>query len=145
MMVQMQKPFFLGVGLIRPHLPFVVPTDMWRKYAESEIKLPASKLPPVNAVNISLNDQIFSGSKTFCLPGDNSTVDCPSAERSTIPVSNGISPFNPFTDSTIKFLRHGYYAAVSFMDEQVGRLVDHLQLRGQTDKTIVVFHGDHGW
>eukprot|EP01050_Picozoa_sp_SAG11_P045278 SAG11_NODE_22489_length_405_cov_0.843137_1_plen_120_part_10 len=44
-MVEMRRPFFLGVGLIRPHLPFVVPEDMWKKYSESDIKLPGSVRP----------------------------------------------------------------------------------------------------
>jgi hypothetical protein len=51
----------MGVGLIRPHLPFVVPIDMWEKYDESTIKQPGSPLPPINYVNVSLNDQIFAG------------------------------------------------------------------------------------
>ena len=61
MMVKQERPFFIGVGLIRPHLPFVVPIDMWEKYDESTIKQPGSPLPPINYVNVSLNDQIFAG------------------------------------------------------------------------------------
>ena len=51
MMVAKQKPFFMGVGIIRPHLPFVVPTDMWDKYDESTIKQPGSAYPPVNCAS----------------------------------------------------------------------------------------------
>lgn len=143
MMVRKQRPFFMGVGLIRPHLPFVVPLDMWGTYAEASIRQPASPYPPVNHVNISLNDQIFSGNKTFCLNGENPDVDCPSKERPSIPTSDAVTPFNPFEPGTIAFLRHGYYAAVSFMDEQVGRLVARVEELGQTENTIVIFHGDH--
>ena len=69
--------------------------------------VPASTAPPINHVNISLNDQIFSGDKKFCPSGTNYKQDCPSKQRPRIPVSNGTSPFHPFTDETIRFLRHG--------------------------------------
>jgi iduronate 2-sulfatase len=76
-----KKPFFMGVGIIRPHLPFVVPLDMWAKYESTAIKQPGSALPPVGYVNISLNDQIFSGNKTFCPSGPDPNTSCFSRER----------------------------------------------------------------
>ena len=139
---KLAKPFFLGVGLIRPHLPFVVPEDMWGMYDHTKIELPASTAPPINHVDISLNDQIFSGNKTFCPSGPDSNTSCFSRERPSIPTTDGVTPFHPESPATIKFLRHGYYAAGSFMDEQVGRLVDHLDTVKQTENTIVIFHGD---
>ena len=110
MMVERKKPFFMGVGIIRPHLPFVVPLDMWDKYDETSIKQPGSAYPPVNYVNVSLNDQIFSGNKTFCEDGPDPDKNCPSPERPSIPTSDDTTPFHPFTPETIAFLRHGYYA-----------------------------------
>ena len=95
--------------------------------------------------NISLNDQVFQGTHNFCPDGADIATDCPSVERRTLPTDTGISPFKPFDADNIRFLRHGYYAAVTFMDEQVGRLLDHLELLGLTQSTIVIFHGDHGW
>ena len=142
MMVEMKKPFFLGVGLIRPHLPFVVPLDMWAKYEHTDIKLPGSAYPPIGYVNVSLNDQIFSGNKTFCPSGTRPNASCPSKERQFIPTSDRTTPFNPETAATTRFLRHGYYAAVSFMDEQVGRLIDRVDELQQTENTIMIFHGD---
>jgi iduronate 2-sulfatase len=140
-----ERPFFIGVGLIRPHLPFIVPEDTWAQYNHSAIKLPASLYPPVNVANVSLNDQVFQGTHSFCPDGTDIATDCPSVERRTLPTDTGISPFKPFDADNIRFLRHGYYAAVTFMDEQVGRLLDHLEQLGKTQSTIVVFHGDHGW
>tara|TARA_B110000208_G_scaffold176848_1_gene223557 strand:+ start:151 stop:3924 length:3774 start_codon:yes stop_codon:yes gene_type:complete len=140
-----RRPFFIGVGLIRPHLPFIVPEDTWAQYNDSDIKLPKSLYPPVNVANISLNDQVFQGTHKFCPDGTDIATDCPSVERRTLPTDTGISPFQPFDAENIRFLRHGYYAAITFMDEQVGRLLDHLKLLGQTQNTIVIFHGDHGW
>ena len=140
-----RRPFFIGAGFMRPHLPFIVPEDIWTQYNNSDIKLPASLYPPVNAANISLNDQVFQGTHHFCPDGTDNATDCPSAERRTLPTDTGVSPFKPFDADNIRFLRHGYYAAVTFMDEQVGRLLDHLELLGQTQTTIVIFHGDHGF
>jgi hypothetical protein len=101
------RPFFIGVGMIRPHLPFIVPEDVWAQYNDSTIKLPGSLLPPVNAANISLNDQIFQGTHKFCPTGSDPAVDCPSAERSQLPTDSNISPFKPFDATNIRFLRHG--------------------------------------
>jgi hypothetical protein len=64
------RPFFLGVGMIRPHLPFIVPTDTWALYNESEIKLPVRIRSNLNAriykYNCNANDLSFSFS-TFNL------------------------------------------------------------------------------
>ena len=62
----------------------------------------------MNVANISLNDQIFQGSHSFCPDGTNTTTDCPSAERSTIANAEGITPFHPFDANNTRFLRHGY-------------------------------------
>ena len=98
------------MGLIRPHLPFIVPEDTWAQYNESDIKPPASLSPPMNVANISLNDQVFQGTHQFCPDGADIAADCPSVERRTLPTDTGISPFNPFDAENIRFLRHGYYA-----------------------------------
>lgn len=110
-----QKPFFLAVGFVRPHVPFVAP----QKYFEPF--LPYDKLPlPTKA------------------PGD--WDDIPKA---------GI---NYKTSSNMKMDRRrqqkavgGYYAAVSFMDAQVGKVLDALDKSGCADNTIVIFTSDHGY
>jgi arylsulfatase A-like enzyme len=50
--------------------------------------------------------------------------------------------FKPFDANNTRFLRHGYYAAITFMDEQVGRVLDHVEALGLINNTIVIFHGD---
>lgn len=108
-------PFFLAVGFVRPHVPFVSP----RKYHEPF--LPYSKMP--------LPEK---------LPGD--WEDIPKA---------GI---NYKTSSNMKMDERrqraavgGYYAAVAYMDAQVGKVLDALEQSGQADNTIVVFTSDHGF
>jgi iduronate 2-sulfatase len=108
-------PFFLAVGFVRPHVPFVSP----RKYHEPF--LPYSKMPLPEKV-----------------PGD--WEDIPKA---------GI---NYKTSSNMKMDERrqraavgGYYAAVAYMDAQVGKVLDALEQSGQADNTIVVFTSDHGF
>jgi arylsulfatase A-like enzyme len=56
------------------------------------------------------------------------------------------SPFEgPLSEERQRELKHGYYAAVSFIDAQVGLLLDEVERLGLAEKTIVVLWGDHGW
>jgi arylsulfatase A-like enzyme len=50
-----------------------------------------------------------------------------------------------FTDSLNRTLKHGYYACVSYIDAQIGRLLDGLEANGLLENTIVILWGDHGW
>ena len=52
---------------------------------------------------------------------------------------------NPIDDGTAQGMRHAYYAAVTWMDEQVGLILSELSALHLEDNTIVVLHGDHGW
>lgn len=56
-----------------------------------------------------------------------------------------IGPFNPFPDSAQQFLRHGYYAAVTFLDMQVGRVLDYVESLGVLNDTVIVMMSDHGY
>lgn len=54
-------------------------------------------------------------------------------------------PEDPLPSEMQRLFRRGYYASVSFVDAQVGRLLDALDERGLTENTLVVLFGDHGW
>ena len=54
-------------------------------------------------------------------------------------------PTGPIPDDLARQLKHGYFAAISYMDAQVGRVLDELDRLGLTEKTIIVLWGDHGW
>lgn len=110
-----KDPFFLAVGFVRPHVPFVAP----RKYFEPF--LPYDNLPLPTKV-----------------PGD--WDDIPKA---------GIN-YKTSVNMKMDLRRQqkavgGYYAAVSFMDAQVGKVLNALEKSGQADNTIVIFTSDHGY
>lgn len=115
------QPFFLAVGFWRPHLPFVAPKKYWDLYKENEIPMPASSGPPEDAPEIALYD-----SKEI--------------------KGYGLVPKDrEFTEDEIRHYRHGYYASISFLDAQVGKILDALDESGKADETIVIFTSDHGF
>jgi iduronate 2-sulfatase len=114
-------PFFLGVGFLRPHLPFCAPQKYWDLYRREQFSLPEIRTAPIGA------------------PAYASTTWGELRNYTGIPASG------PLSDETHRELLHGYHAAVSFMDAQVGRVLDELDRLGLAENTIVVFWGDHGW
>jgi len=116
------KPFFLGVGFIKPHLPFVAPKKYWDMYDESEIKLADNPVAPTNVPPIAMHN-----SEELRLQ----YVDIPKE--------------GPIPDELARRLIHGYYACVSYVDAQIGRVIDELDRLGLRDDTIIVLWGDHGW
>lgn len=115
------QPFFLAVGFLKPHLPFTAPQKYWDLYDAAAIRLPANDYPPKDAPPGAVH---------------NSGELRPYA---------GIPPQGPVDGATARRLIHGYYACVSFIDAQVGRLLDGLDRLGLERNTIVVLWGDHGW
>ena len=107
-------PFFLAVGFVRPHVPFIVPERHFAHYPYEEIDLP-------DVPNNDLDD----------VPDE--------AKR----LSNA-ARFGMDVTQQRKFIA-AYYASISFMDEQLGRLLDTLVRLDLRDNTIVVFISDHGY
>jgi arylsulfatase A-like enzyme len=115
------EPFLLAVGFYRPHLPFVAPKKYWDLHDPAGIQLPPNHAPPTGAPKEALHPWLEL--RTF----------------------RGIPAEGPVTDETALALIRGYRASVSFVDAQVGRLLDELARLGLDDDTIVVLVGDHGW
>ena len=108
-----QQPFFLGIGFVRPHVPFVSPKK-YHTYPPDSLVLPEKK------------------------PGDWGDIPKPGINYKT--------SVNMQMDVVKqKKAVAGYYAAVSFMDAQVGKVLDVLEKSGQADNTIVIFTSDHGF
>lgn len=119
------KPFFLGVGFFKPHLPFNAPKKYWDMYNEDEIPLSPNPFIPDNVNRASLHG---SGEFNGYLLGD---------EEASLEI--------PVSDAYARKLRHAYFACVSYIDAQVGKLLDELEKQGLAENTIVVVWGDHGW
>ena len=107
------KPFFLAVGLVRPHVPMAAPKRFFDMYPQQEMKI-----PPL-------------------IEGD--LDDIPQAGRG----SDG-KGLNDMEESRRRMWQ-AYYASVTFMDEQVGRVLDELERLGLRESTAIVFTTDHGY
>ncbi len=118
---QQGGPFWLGVGFIRPHLPFVAPKRYWDLYDREAIALAPNPFPP-------------HGAPLYAVP--------PGGELRSY---DGIPEDRQLPDDLARTLKHGYYAAVSYMDAQFGRVLDELERLGLRSQTIVIVWGDHGW
>lgn len=118
---QPAEPFFLAVGFLKPHLPFVAPKKYWDLYERSSFEPPRQQTPP-------------EGAPTFA-----PTTWGELRQYSDIP------EIGPLSADQQRQLIHGYHAAVSYMDAQLGRVLDALDQTGFARNTIVVLWGDHGW
>lgn len=109
------KPFFIGVGFVRPHVPFVAP----REYYEDFLPYDKMVLPEKR-------------------PGDWDDIPKPGINYKT-------SVNMKMDIRRQKKAVGGYYASVAFVDRQVGKVLDALEASGQADNTIVIFTSDHGY
>ncbi len=120
-----QDPFFLGVGFFKPHLPFTAPEKYWDLYKESQIPVTPSNSLPENVSRTSLH---------------------PSAELNQYRLGEEKASLDhPVSDAYARRLRHAYFACVSYVDAQIGRILGELERLGLAQDTIVVVWGDHGW
>ncbi|MEY4938455.1 MAG: hypothetical protein RIQ93_190 [Verrucomicrobiota bacterium] len=117
---QKSTPFFLAVGFVKPHLPFVAPKKYWDLYDPAKIELAPNKFRAKDAPAYAV------------LPGGEL--------RNYRDIPEGSIP-----DDLARQLKHGYYAAISYMDAQVGKVLDELDRLGLRKNTIVILWGDHGW
>ena len=125
-----QKPFFVAVGFHKPHLPFVAPKKYWDLYNRADMPLASFQEHAKNAPEIAYHK---SGELR-------NYTDIPAFAMFN-------EPGNYVRLKTEKQLEliHGYYAAVSYMDAQVGILLNTLDSLGTLNNTIIVLWGDHGW
>lgn len=122
----MDQPFFMAVGYYRPHLPFNAPKKYWDLYSPDSIPLTTHQVLPANNPEYAIN-------RGRELRGYEDFRDLPEPED------------EPLDTVRQKLLRHGYYASVSYIDAQIGRLVEGLKKNGLYDNTIIIIWGDHGW
>jgi iduronate 2-sulfatase len=115
------EPFFLAVGFLKPHLPFCAPKKYWDLYDRASFMLPALRTAP-------------EGAPKYAPSGWGEL-----RQYSDIPDSG------PLSDEQARTLIHGYHAAVSYMDAQLGRVLDEFDRLGYATNTVILLWGDHGW
>lgn len=118
--------FLLSTGFYKPHLAFNAPKAYWDLYDREQ--LPAPDPPTVSAGAMS-----------------STTGQSGEAEFNYGHYWEDGSPAPFENDAYRRLLRHGYFASVSYIDAQVGKLLDALDELGLAENTVVVLWGDHGW
>lgn len=118
------QPFFLAVGFARPHLPFTVPSKYWDLYDPETLPMPDRQTNPQNAPQVAVkrDGEIVQ------------YAEIPTAEEA-----------DPFPENLTRQLIHGYYAGVSYVDAQIGKVLRELERTGMDKNTIVILWGDHGY
>ena len=113
-----KEPFFLAVGFWKPHAPFNAPKKYWDLYDRA--RLPAlNSARPIDAPEIA-----FHQSTEVLGPVKNQT---------------------PVSAEQAAEMRHGYFANISYMDAQIGKVLNALEESGAAENTIIVFFADHGY
>jgi arylsulfatase A-like enzyme len=132
-MIKMSKekaPFFMAVGFHKPHLPFVAPKKYWDLYDRE-------KMPIAPFQEHAKNSPLIAYHKSGELLNYPDIPDFVTLSGDSLRIGLKISKQ--------KELIHGYFAAVSYLDAQVGILLNTLDSLGITENTIIVLWGDHGW
>jgi iduronate 2-sulfatase len=114
-------PFFIAVGFARPHLPFCAPKKYWDRFNPAQFAAAAVTAPPMGAPDAAhkTNGEL--------------------ANYKPVPGSGVV------TGKLAQQLVHGYYASTSFVDAQIGNVLDELKRLELERNTIIVLWGDHGF
>lgn len=121
-MAKEDKPFFMALGFKKPHLNWVAPKKYWDLYEREKIPLAANVHAPENGSAMGLH---------------------PSFE---LRVRHGIpKDGQPLDEELSRTLKHAYLACVSYVDAQIGLMLEALDETGERDNTIIIFWTDHGW
>lgn len=120
-------PFFLAVGFHKPHIPFRIPQEYLSLYPIENMTLPPDPYVPKGLPPVAYNPWMDVRS------------------RDDVQKLNTSFPYGPIPKDFQLRIRQHYYAAVSYMDAQVGRLLSALDELRLADSTMVVFASDHGW
>lgn len=115
------KPWFLGLGFHKPHLDWIAPKKYWDLYDEAKIPIATQVNPPLNGASMGLSESL------------------------EVRVGADVPKTEQFSPELQRRLRHGYYACVSYVDAQVGKMIQALKDSGEYDNTIIVLWSDHGF
>ena len=115
------NPFFLAVGFVKPHLPFNAPKKYWDLYDAEKIELPKNSVFPKSAPRKANH------------------------KWGELRYYNQVPKQGQVSETMAKKLIHGYYASVSYVDAQIGKVINAIDNLGLRDNTVIILVGDHGW
>jgi iduronate 2-sulfatase len=122
-LAERNQPFLLAVGFFKPHLPFNAPKKYWDIYDRDKIPSAPWPKPPANvSIQLPLHDS-YEPTSHYHWPSGKGNVNADEGRT----------------------LKHGYWAAVSYVDAQIGKLLDEFGRLGLDQNTVVVLWSDHGW
>lgn len=115
------KPWFLGYGLLKPHLDWIAPKKYWDMYDEDKIEISTQVNAPKDGASMGLSESL------------------------EVRVGANIPKTDPFSPELQRKLKHAYYACISYIDAQIGKMIGALKESGEYDNTIIVLWSDHGF
>ncbi|MFT5411618.1 MAG: iduronate 2-sulfatase [Verrucomicrobiales bacterium] len=118
---KVDKPIFLAMGYKLPHLNWIAPKKYWDMYDRDKIELAKQTAGPKGGAAMGLHASFELRTRA------------------------GIPKYGPLGEDLSRTLLHAYYASVSYVDAQIGKLVATLKEAGIDDNTIIIVWGDHGW
>ncbi|QGJ70942.1 Iduronate sulfatase [Planctomycetales bacterium 10988] len=121
-----KKPFFLAVGYTLPHLAWCPPKRWWDRYDREQLPLASNPFPPKDAPQVAVGTNYEPAYYA-------DMIDMPKPWEGSV------------SEETARRLRHGYFASISFIDSEIGKLLAALDAEDRADDTIVVLWSDHGY
>ncbi len=118
---QRARPFFIMVGFHKPHTPFNAPKRYWDLYSREDIRLAPNPFPPEGAPSFALYNWGYV--RSF----------------------QGMPESGPMPDALAREVKHAYFACISYIDAQVGRLLAALRELNLAEETVVALWSDHGY
>ncbi|MEC7903489.1 MAG: sulfatase [Verrucomicrobiota bacterium] len=116
-----EQPLFLALGFQKPHLNFVAPKRYWDLYDPASLPLAEDARPPLGGATMGLHASFELRTRA------------------------GIPKQGPLDSSLQRKLIHGYYACISYVDAQIGKMMQALKDTQTRRRTVIVLWGDHGW
>jgi iduronate 2-sulfatase len=116
-----EKPFFLGYGFHHPHLNWVTPKKYWDLYDPEQIPMATHTEAPEEGAAMGLHASF------------------------ELRVRHGIPKSGPIEGELARTLKHAYLASVSYVDAQIGKMIEALEELGVRENTIIIVWSDHGW
>jgi arylsulfatase A-like enzyme len=116
-----KQPFFFAFGLKKPHLPFAAPKKYWDMYKDTKFSIAEFQDRPAGA-------PVYAWQDSWELRG-----------------GYGVPKKGKFSEELQLDMIKGYYAALTYSDAQLGKVIKEFEDNGLLENTIIVLWGDHGW